>query len=980
MQAGILAMVAVAMMPSAARAAGEAPELELEPCRIELVDGREVKGHLAVQFDMREHLIVYAPRLATVRSFLKEHVHAVTVEGKRDELNPKRALSEADRELLGRVAWPNEPPAGGLTPPYATETWEKPKQLLVWARPGKSGRFEEPSNWLSNGRPMKAWPRAVGEHYGLIFFEKDSTDFLFPASSKGYMVRPRATSARPRHITAEAGADAEIKLNTCTGNIWISPNAAFDGGGGADLGGVKHTFFFNGTPYTGEGPTTPERFRELMESAESFGRKWVVRKESPEASMTLIGSFGSGDETHWARGVTILEENSVIAVGPRCVQTIGLEATMVMKSGAVLGKRSGNQCYKNDMQIKGALMAGTPDEPITRDVYLGISIKDPKGHLNPERARRSSARGLTLVPGARIEVHTADPAKARLVITWHGILGESGNDDGTPPGFFAKMPEADRTINVNFFGDHVLSDVVFDWVGKGDIRLLNPGVRSKWQRVSSGENNKAAGDAVFAKFEPGEGMKGQLARWRQPTKVMKWARNERKLGARYPRILPSGGTFAAGDTVAVRLDALSNPEMRYTLNGGKSEEGQVYSGPFELTETTTVKAGCFHYPPPLFYKKWEEVADTFTFVEGTREADRPGATLPGLLVRVYENNEFKTLHDPSGKPEVTQTPERFELKVPDGRMQKKDGYVYTGYVEIGRPGIWRFYTRTEGPSRLYIGDQLVVDNHRRYRYDWNPSGSPPLESWGSLRLGPGKHAIRVEYGRGSGFSGWPPWEPQENEPFEVSYEGPGIESGPIPSERLSHKPEGRAAAGGGVEGNYRVAVGKWFVMKNGEFMLAAERPDLPDEELRWRAWAAAHRINKGPYWPYDAVRDHGKVLEHIEATPQQKRTIDEIVRIARKGGEVFEHETKPRYRQLGDLEQRAKQAGHKAKADKYRKMKHVQVSSKLALQRAPFFEILTLLTDEQWESLIEADPKYRKLRQGMADMKQALADAREKAN
>jgi len=141
------------------------------------------------------------------------------------------------------------------------------------------------------------------------------------------------------------------------------------------------------------------------------------------------------------------------------------------------------------------------------------------------------------------------------------------------------------------------------------------------------------------------------------------------------------------------------------------------------------------------------------------------------------------LHAASGEPVHSQTIERFALKVPEGRMKKGDGYLYTGYIEVPKPGIYRFYTRTEGASRLYIGDQLIVDNHRRYRYDWKPSGQAPLESWGSLKLEPGKHAIRVEYLRGRGFA-W--WKPQENEPFTVQYAGPGIEKQPIPSKALSH--------------------------------------------------------------------------------------------------------------------------------------------------------------------------------------------------
>jgi hypothetical protein len=102
----VAAVVSVLVLPGWAAAA----ELELKPFTIELVDGTPVAGQLAVQFDMPDHLIVYSPRLATVRSFLKDHVHALTVDGKRRELKPKRELTGEDRKLLGQVAGP------GLSP------------------------------------------------------------------------------------------------------------------------------------------------------------------------------------------------------------------------------------------------------------------------------------------------------------------------------------------------------------------------------------------------------------------------------------------------------------------------------------------------------------------------------------------------------------------------------------------------------------------------------------------------------------------------------------------------------------------------------------------------------------------------------------------------------------------------------------------------------------------------------------------------
>jgi len=788
-----------------------ASDLELRSCTIELVDGTKIEGQLAVQFEMDDHLIVYSPRLATVRSFLKDHVHAVTVNGQREQLNPKRTLTDADRELLGQVEWPDTPPDQGPKPAYTTETWDKPEQLLVWANPGQSGKVKDPANWLVNGQPMKQWPRAVGHFYGTNFFKPDTTDLLFPAADERYVVRAASDRFHVRHLTTEHGGDIHMALNECTGNIWISPQGAYDGGGGANLGGDKHTFFINGRPHDGELPETPEQFEALMENTVYFARKWVVRKATPETSITLIGGFQSGDETHWMRGVTILEENSVISVGPRCVQTIGRDATMIMKSGSILGKNSGNQAYKNDMRIKGRLLAGTPDEPITRSVYLGISIKDSRKSVATEQALRylndSDMRGLTVVPGGRIDVHTDNPSNAKLHITWHGVRTTTYGDDGTPRDYFERLPQAERTINVNFLGDQVINDVVFDWVGEGDIRLLNPRIRDKWQRVSYGEHNTAKGEALFAKFESGEETRKQLTSWHKELERSDERRVAVTAGGvidnRYFRILPSGGTFAKGDKVEVRLDWLGDPEgeVRYTTDGSETGEGKgkVYDGPITITDTTTIRAGCIQYPGPHFRRQWREYRDTFTFVDQTRQPDRPAKLEPGVLLKVYDDSPLEREPQRLGAPQAVRPLDSLKLDLDnhDGTA----GLVYTGYIEVDKAGIYRFYTETAGPSRLYIGDRLVVNNHRRHRGDEEAEKrqylKPELESWGSLKLAPGKHAFRIEC-----------WYPKDDL-FNVRYEGPDIDKQPIPAGVLYRQQRWNAAItpGGGLhEGGKAVTV------------------------------------------------------------------------------------------------------------------------------------------------------------------------------
>jgi len=159
---------------------------------------------------------------------------------------------------------------------------------------------------------------------------------------------------------------------------------------------------------------------------------------------------------------------------------------------------------------------------------------------------------------------------------------------------------------------------------------------------------------------------------------------------------------------------MGDREMRYTTDGSKSEQGTVYGGPFKLAETTTVRAGCFHNPGPHFRQMWGEVADSFNLVAERREPDSPGKTTSGLLLRVYRDNPLATNLDALGEPMRTATVEQIGLNVAEDEKKKTAGYVYTGYRQIDKAGVYHLFTTTEGASRLYIGDRLVVDNHRRY--------------------------------------------------------------------------------------------------------------------------------------------------------------------------------------------------------------------------------------------------------------------------
>jgi len=815
-------IVCVALSLAAHAHAENAPELKLEPCKIELVDGRVIEGKLTVQFDMDDHLIVYSPRLATVRSLLKDHVHALTVDGEREQFNPKRELTDADRKLLGRVAWPDEPPTEGRKLPYATETWQKPPQLMVWANPGRSGKVKNPANWLVNGEPMKRWPRAVGEFFGTNYFNPGATDMLYPASEEAYKVRAR-DKYHLRHITTEHGADVDMPINTAQGNLWISPHGRYQAGGGANFGGDKHTFFLNGEPYTGDEPTSPDRFRELMDSVKSFARKWVVSKSDPNATMSLIGRIGSWDETHFVRGITILEENSIVGIGPRCLQSVRRDATLRMMSGSIIGKRA-NQLHKQDMMIVGKLMAGTPQRPLERDVHIGISFKDHDAifahDMWREVGRRRGFRGFEVVPGGSIRVHSTDPAQHQLVFRCH--YQEGAGDSGSIPSkdedpekhkIYEELP---RRINMIFWdgSDVKFNGVQFRDIETNGIKLESMSIKDTWKHVSFGANNAGSPEVLFVQHTPSMEGRGNYS-----YNVEAAVRGSDhtvtaggKIANRFLRILPSGGTFAAGDEVQVRLDWLGDPEgeVRYSLDGSETGEdrGKVYDGPIELTDTTTVRAGCIQNPAPHFNRQWKDYGDTFTFVEQTRQPDDPTRTEAGVTLEVYEDNEALEKapdeRDRLGKPSTTKAMDA--LKLPEEHYKGHTGLVYRGYIEVNKAGTYGFETETGGKSRLFIGDRLVVNNHRRYREDYTPEAredlQPDLTSWGSLKLEPGKHTFRLEYFHRN-------WDKDPQKVFDIRYRGPEMPMQPIGPDVLHRQPRWDALitpTGGLYEGGKAVEV------------------------------------------------------------------------------------------------------------------------------------------------------------------------------
>jgi hypothetical protein len=167
-----------------------------------------------------------------------------------------------------------------------------------------------------------------------------------------------------------------------------------------------------------------------------------------------------------------------------------------------------------------------------------------------------------------------------------------------------------------------------------------------------------------------------------------------------------------------------------------------------------------------YRKNFEGIFDGAVKKLRQNEAVAPKETIPGLAAAYYETDaEWNQLPDfDKLKPVKTGVAEQFTIK--DRTREQNFGIRFTGYVRVPKDGVYRFYTKSNDGSRLYIGPELVVDNDGQHATQ---------ERVGFTALKAGLHPITVLYFQAGGLSN-----------LEVRYTGPRIKKEIIPTTALSH--------------------------------------------------------------------------------------------------------------------------------------------------------------------------------------------------
>ena len=106
------------------------------------------------------------------------------------------------------------------------------------------------------------------------------------------------------------------------------------------------------------------------------------------------------------------------------------------------------------------------------------------------------------------------------------------------------------------------------------------------------------------------------------------------------------------------------------------------------------------------------------------------------------------------------------IKFPYGELPLQFGLIYTGYVKVKHSGVYTFYTVTNDGSKMYVNDELVVDNDGHHG---------ARERQGQIALASGYHQIKLEYSQIGG-----------GKHLEVFMEGPGLPKHELLSSELAH--------------------------------------------------------------------------------------------------------------------------------------------------------------------------------------------------
>jgi alpha-L-fucosidase len=303
--------------------------------------------------------------------------------------------------------------------------------------------------------------------------------------------------------------------------------------------------------------------------------------------------------------------------------------------------------------------------------------------------------------------------------------------------------------------DHTLYLHIFDW--PLDRKLPVPGLVSRAQKIYPLADPQME---LSCDYQAGKAVISLPEKEFTPyVSVLALEFSEEPEVIRSPVISAESDIFHK-DLLVTLSGSGKNSEIRYSLDGSQpSMNSSVYQDAIRLENTATVKAQVFRNGEAVS----AVVEKTYRKIN-PRPAEEKTDSAPGLHYACFQGSwehlpDFALL-----SPETEGTAENFDLS--PATRKEYFGILFRGYILVPEDGLYHFSVVSDDGSRLYIGDELVVDNDGLHG---------PVEITGQIILEKGTHPIRVNFFQGSGGID-----------LAVAYQGPGIEKQLIPAAILSH--------------------------------------------------------------------------------------------------------------------------------------------------------------------------------------------------
>jgi alpha-L-fucosidase len=225
--------------------------------------------------------------------------------------------------------------------------------------------------------------------------------------------------------------------------------------------------------------------------------------------------------------------------------------------------------------------------------------------------------------------------------------------------------------------------------------------------------------------------------------------NKIKLPYAYAVKIENFGSFTDKPQIKVVYNAALNPVVNidnktagaiiyYTTDGTTPDTlSSVYNKSFTVKTNTIIKA--------IAIKSGlicSGVQETNVNVYGLMKATKLKKPASGLSFNYYEADEMSADKMLQLQPVKTGVVNNFNL---DNKNRKsKFGFIYTGYINIVKTGIYDFYTESDDGSLLFIDEQLIIDNNGNHGME---------EKTGKAILEKGMHKIKMIYYDGAGDNG-----------------------------------------------------------------------------------------------------------------------------------------------------------------------------------------------------------------------------------